>query len=202
MIYISISRRNIFNNDKNVTLNTTYTNIGGVGLMMNELKFGDNRFQNDINSIDDEIYNHEIQSRNKIQNLKEAHNRRMQRMNSQYFDIKNILQNYSFNEEESQIEEKKKEIDELERMGDDINTKSFISQSFMENQKKIFNDKFNEKKNTIDKMYEFEEPKLEYSIEENERKQNYIKGIRRLNNYSKNPNFNNVVNFFGLNNYL
>ena len=199
---MSFSQSCIFKNGKSLTLNTTYTNIGGVGFMTKTLEFTDNDFPNNINSIDDEICNQEIQNKNKIKKLKEAHERRMQRINSQYFDMKKMLQDYSFNNEENQIQEKKKKIEELEKMGDNTDIKSVISQRFMENQKKIFNDKFNKKKKKIDKKYKYEEPKLEYSTEDKERKQKYIKGIKKLNNYSKNPNFKNVVNSFGLNEYL
>ena len=143
---MSFSQSCIFKNGKSLTLNTTFTNIGGVGFMTKTLEFRDNNFPSNINSIDDEICNHEIQSKNKIKKLKEAHKRRMQRMNSQYFDMKKMLQDYSFNNEENQIQEKKKKIEELEKMGDNTDIKSVISQRFMENQKKIFNDRFNKKK--------------------------------------------------------
>lgn len=114
---MSFSQRCIFKNGKSLTLNTTFTNIGGVGFMTKTLEFTDNNFPNNINSIDDEICNHEIQNKNKIKKLKEAHKRRMQRINSQYFDMKKMLQDYSFNNEENQIQEKKKKNRRIRKNG-------------------------------------------------------------------------------------
>ena len=52
------------------------------------------------------------------------------------------------------------------------------------------NKNYHQKRKDIDTKYSFKEPKLKTSKINNEKKQNYIKNIRRLNIYANNPNFN------------
>ena len=53
-----------------------------------------------------------------------------------------------------------------------------------------------ESKKEINKKYKYKEPELKCSEINNKRKQNYKKNIQRLNTYSNNPNFNNVIDNF------
>jgi hypothetical protein len=72
----------------------------------------------------------------------------------------------------------------------------------MFNEKKKLENNYMERRKEINNKYKFKEPELKNSEISNKRKQNYIKNIQRLNAYSKNPNFNNVMNNFNLKDFL
>ena len=68
--------------------------------------------------------------------------------------------------------------------------------------KKKLQNNFMQSKKEINNNYKYKEPELKCSEINNRRKQNYIKNIQRLNDYSNNPNFSNVINNFSLNSIL
>ena len=77
-----------------------------------------------------------------------------------------------------------------------------LNDTFMlSEQNRITND-YNTRKTEIKNNYNFQEPQLRHSEINKQKKQTYIKNIKRLNTYSNNPNFKNVVNNFKLNKFL
>ena len=129
----------------------------------------------------------------------------MQRCNSQYFDLKNFLENLKIEENDKKIEQKKEELKRIRNINKNINmdlSRTNLNDSYMFNEKKKLENNYMERKKEINNKYKFKEPELKNSEINNKRKQNYIKNIQRLNAYSNNPNFNNVINNFNLKSFL
>ena len=77
-----------------------------------------------------------------------------------------------------------------------------LDDSYMINEKKKLQNNFMQRKKEINNNYKYKEPELKCSEINKRRKQNYIKNIQRLNDYSNNPNFSNVIDNFSLNSIL
>ena len=161
--------------------------------------------KNNLNFLDDEMSNFEIEKKNNLKKLKNEHQKNLQRCNSQYFDLKNFLENLKIEENDKKIEQKKEELKRIRNINKNINMDlngTNLNDSYMFNAKKKLENNYMEKRKEINNKYKFKEPELKNSEINNKRKQNYIKNIQRLNAYSNNPNFNNVINNFNLKNFL
>ena len=137
--------------------------------------------------------------------MKNEHQKNLQRCNSQYLDLKNILENLKIEENDKKIEQKKEELKRIRNINKNINmdlNETNLNDSYMFNEKKKLENNYMERRKEINNKYKFKEPELKNSEVNNKRKQNYIKNIQRLNAYSKKPNFNNVINNFNLKSFL
>ena len=204
---LCMSSRRISRNGVSINLNTTYTNLNGVGNMFNtiELRNENEICKNNLNFLDDEMSNFEIEKKNNLKKLKNEHQKNLQRCNSQYLDLKNILENLKIEENDKKIEQKKEELKRIRNINKNINmdlSRTNLNDSYMFNEKKKLENNYMERRKEINNKYKFKEPELKNSEVNNKRKQNYIKNIQRLNAYSNNPNFNNVINNFNLKNFL
>jgi hypothetical protein len=202
-----MSSRRISRNGVSINLNTTYTNLNGVGNMFSTIEFrNENEIcKNKLNFLEDEMSNFEIEKKNNLKKLKNEHQKNLQRCNSQYFDLKNFLENLKIEENDKKIEQKKEELKRIRNINKNINMDlngTNLNDSYMFNEKKKLENNYMERRKEINNKYKFKEPELKNSEINNKRKQNYIKNIQRLNAYSKNPNFNNVINNFNLKNFL
>ena len=205
-----MSSRRISRNGVSICLNSTYTNINGVGNMFGTIELG-NENENCKNSLnllddlDDEIRNFDKEKKNNLKDLKNAHQKNLQRCNSEYLDLKNILENLKIEENDKKIEQKKEELKRIRNMNKNINMDlngTNLDDTYMINEKKKLQNNFMESKKEINNNYKYKEPELKCSEINNKRKQNYIKNIQRLNTYSNNPNFNNVIDNFNLKSFL
>lgn len=204
---LCISSRRISRNGVSISLNTTYTNLNGVGNMFNTIEFRNENdiYKNNLNFLDDEMSNFEIEKKNNLKKLKNEHQKNLQRCNSQYLDLKNFLENLKIEENDKKIEQKKEELKRIRNKNKNINMDlngTNLNDSYMFNAKKKLENNYMEKRKEINNKYKFKEPELKNSEINNRRKQNYIKKIQRLNTYSNNPNFNNVINNFNLKSFL
>ena len=204
---LCMSSRRISGNGVSISLNTTYTNLNGVGNMFSTIEFrNENEIcKNKLNFLEDEISNFEIEKKNNLKKLKNEHQKNLQRCNSQYLDLKNILENLKIEENDKKIEQKKEELKRIRNINKNINMDlngTNLNDSYMFNEKKKLENNYMERRKEINNKYKFKEPELKNSEINNKRKQNYIKNIQRLNAYSNNPNFNNVINNFNLKNFL
>ena len=204
---LCISSRRISRNGVSISLNTTYTNLNGVGNMFNTIEFRNENdiCKNNLNFLDDEMSNFEIEKKNNLKKLKNEHQKNLQRCNSQYLDLKNFLENLKIEENDKKIEQKKEELKRIRNKNKNINMDlngTNLNDSYMFNAKKKLENNYMEKRKEINNKYKFKEPELKNSEINNRRKQNYIKNIQRLNTYSNNPNFNNVINNFNLKSFL
>ena len=204
---LCMSSRRISRNGVSINLNTTYTNLNGVGNMISTIEFrNENEIcKNNLNFLDDEMYNFEIEKKNNLKKLKNEHQKNLQRCNSQYLDLKNILENLKIEENDKKIEQKKEELKRIRNINKNINMDlngTNLNDSYMFNEKKKLENNYMERRKEINNKYKFKEPELKNSEVNNKRKQNYIKNIQRLNAYSNNPNFNNVINNFNLKSFL
>jgi hypothetical protein len=202
-----MSSRRISRNGVSINLNTTYTNLNGVGNMFSTIEFrNENEIcKNKLNFLEDEISNFEIEKKNNLKKLKNEHQKNLQRCNSQYLDLKNFLENLKIEENDKKIEQKKEELKRIRNINKNINMDlngTNLNDSYMFNEKKKLENNYMERRKEINNKYKFKEPELKNSEINNKRKQNYIKNIQRLNAYSNNPNFNNVINNFNLKNFL
>lgn len=198
-----MSSRRISRNGISIGLNSTYTNINGIENSFNTIETPRNMdLKSQINALDDEMSNLKIKKRNNLNQLYDQHQKNLQRCNSQYFDLKNILENLKFDETDKKIKQKEEELRKIKKLNNnfDVNNTN-LNDTFMQCAQKRINNNFNERKKQIKKQYKFEEPKLRFS-KDKEKKQNYIKNIKRLNTYSNNPNFNTVMNNFELKSFL
>ena len=137
--------------------------------------------------------------------MQNVHQKNLQRCNSKYLNLKNILENLKIEENDKKIEQKKEELKRIRNMNKNINMDlngTNLDDSYMINEKKKLKNNFMESKKEINKKYKYKEPELKCSEINNKRKQNYIKNIQRLNTYSNNPNFNNVIDNFNLKSFL
>ena len=204
---LCMSSRRISRNGVSINLNTTYTNLNGVGNMFSTIEFrNENEIcKNKLNFLEDEMSNFEIEKKNNLKKLKNEHQKNLQRCNSQYLDLKNILENLKIEENDKIIEQKKEELKRIRNINKNINmdlSRTNLNDSYMFNEKKKLENNYMERRKEINNKYKFKEPELKNSEVNNKRKQNYIKNIQRLNAYSNNPNFNNVINNFNLKNFL
>lgn len=204
---LCMSSRRISRNGVSINLNTTYTNLNGVGNMFSTIEFrNENEIcKNKLNFLEDEMSNFEIEKKNNLKKLKNEHQKNLQRCNSQYLDLKNILENLKIEENDKKIEQKKEELKRIRNINKNINMDlngTNLNDSYMINEKKKLENNYMERRKEINNKYKFKEPELKNSEVNNKRKQNYIKNIQRLNAYSNNPNFNNVINNFNLKNFL
>ena len=89
---LCMSSRRISRNGVSISLNTTYTNLNGVGSMFSTIEFrNENEIcKNKLNFLEDEISNFEIEKKNNLKKLKNKHQKNLQRCNSQYLDLKNF----------------------------------------------------------------------------------------------------------------
>jgi hypothetical protein len=202
-----MSSRRISRNGVSISLNTTYTNLNGVGNMFSTIEFrNENEIcKNKLNFLEDEMSNFEIEKKNNLKKLKNEHQKNLQRCNSQYLDLKNILENLKIEENDKKIEQKKEELKRIRNINKNINMDlngTNLNDSYMFNEKKKLENNYMERRKEINNKYKFKEPELKNSEINNKRKQNYIKNIQRLNTYSNNPNFNNVINNFNLKSFL
>lgn len=204
---LCMSSRRISRNGVSISLNTTYTNLNGVGNMFSTIEFrNENEIcKNKLNFLEDEMSNFEIEKKNNLKKLKNEHQKNLQRCNSQYLDLKNILENLKIEENDKKIEQKKEELKRIRNINKNINMDlngTNLNDSYMFNEKKKLENNYMERRKEINNKYKFKEPELKNSEVNNKRKQNYIKNIQRLNAYSNNPNFNNVINNFNLKSFL
>ena len=204
---LCMSSRRISRNGVSINLNTTYTNLNGVGNMFSTIEFrNENEIcKNNLNFLEDEMSNFEIEKKNNLKKLKNEHQKNLQRCNSQYLDLKNILENLKIEENDKKIEQKKEELKRIRNINKNINMDlngTNLNDSYMINEKKKLENNYRERRKEINNKYKFKEPELKNSEVNNKRKQNYIKNIQRLNAYSNNPNFNNVINNFNLKSFL
>ena len=204
---LCMSSRRISRNGVSINLNTTYTNLNGVGNMFSTIEFrNENEIcKNNLNFLEDEMSNFEIEKKNNLKKLKNEHQKNLQRCNSQYLDLKNFLENLKIEENDKKIEQKKEELKRIRNINKNINMDlngTNLNDSYMINEKKKLENNYMEKRKEINNKYKFKEPELKNSEVNNKRKQNYIKNIQRLNAYSNNPNFNNVINNFNLKSFL
>ena len=204
---LCMSSRRISRNGVSISLNTTYTNLNGVGNMFSTIEFrNENEIcKNNLNFLEDEMSNFEIEKKNNLKKLKNEHQKNLQRCNSQYLDLKNILENLKIEENDKKIEQKKEELKRIRNINKNINMDlngTNLNDSYMFNEKKKLENNYMERRKEINNKYKFKEPELKNSEVNNKRKQNYIKNIQRLNAYSNNPNFNNVINNFNLKSFL
>jgi len=202
-----MSCRRISRNGESISLNTTYTNINGVGNMFSTIEFGneDRICKNNLNLLDDEIRSFDIEKKNNLKKLQNVHQKNLQRCNSQYLDLKNILENLKIEENDKKIEQKKKELQRIRNINKNINmdlNRTNLIDSYMINEKKKLQNNFMQRKKEINNNYKYKEPELKCSEINKRRKQNYIKNIQRLNDYSNNPNFSNVIDNFSLKSIL
>ena len=204
---LCMSSRRISRNGVSISLNTTYTNLNGIGNMFSTIEFrNENEIcKNNLNFLEDEMSNFEIEKKNNLKKLKNEHQKNLQRCNSQYLDLKNILENLKIEENDKKIEQKKEELKRIRNINKNINMDlngTNLNDSYMFNEKKKLENNYMERRKEINNKYKFKEPELKNSEVNNKRKQNYIKNIQRLNAYSNNPNFNNVINNFNLKSFL
>ena len=204
---LCMSSRRISRNGVSISLNTTYSNLNGIGNMFSTIEFrNENEIcKNKLNFLEDEMPNFEIEKKNNLKKLKNEHQKNLQRCNSQYFDLKNFLENLKIEENDKKIEQKKEELKRIRNINKNINMDlngTNLNDSYMFNEKKKLENNYMERRKEINNKYKFKEPELKNSEVNNKRKQNYIKNIQRLNAYSNNPNFNNVINNFNLKNFL
>ena len=204
---LCMSSTRISRNGVSINLNTTYTNLNGVGNMFSTIEFrNENEIcKNKLNFLEDEMSNFEIEKKNNLKKLKNEHQKNLQRCNSQYLDLKNILENLKIEENDKKIEQKKEELKRIRNINKNINMDlngANLNDSYMFNEKKKLENNYMERRKEINNKYKFKEPELKNSEVNNKRKQNYIKNIQRLNAYSNNPNFNNVINNFNLKSFL
>ena len=204
---LCMSSRRISRNGVSISLNTTYTNLNGIGNMFSTIEFrNENEIcKNKLNFLEDEMSNFEIEKKNNLKKLKNEHQKNLQRCNSQYFDLKNFLENLKIEENDKKIEQKKEELKRIRNVNKNINMDlngTNLNDSYMFNEKKKLENNYMERRKEINNKYKFKEPELKNSEVNHKRKQNYIKNIQRLNAYSNNPNFNNVINNFNLKSFL
>ena len=204
---LCMSSRRISRNGVSISLNTTYSNLNGIGNMFSTIEFrNENEIcKNNLNFLEDEMSNFEIEKKNNLKKLKNEHQKNLQRCNSQYFDLKNFLENLKIEENDKKIEQKKEELKRIRNINKNINMDlngTNLNDSYMFNEKKKLENNYMERRKEINNKYKFKEPELKNSEVNNKRKQNYIKNIQRLNAYSNNPNFNNVINNFNLKSFL
>lgn len=199
---ICVSSRNIIHNGISFGVNTLYTNINGLERKYTSLMLP--KKINFENYLDNEISNSINNSQRGFKALDNIHQRNLQRTRSQFFDIKKMIENVKDDEIDELTSEKEKELEELEKYGNDIDSKSIstLNDTYMETETNKINQKMNYRKNQIDKKYQFKKPNLEMDKNDKEKIQNYKNQIKSLNKYSSNSNFKKVINYFDLDKYV
>ena len=157
-------------------------------------------------NIDEEISNYKQKTQKNFKTLNKAHKRKLQRTQSQFFDIKKMIEKKN-NENNDKLDklrkQKEKELKELDKSvyNDDFD-KASLCDTYMQTESRKINQKFGKMRNEIDKKYQFTKPKLEMEEKDKERMENYKKDIKRLNTFSNSPYFKKVIDEFELNNYV
>ena len=138
--------------------------------------------------------------RENMENIRRDLNRKVQILNTvSDGDIENI---------NKEIQKKENEMDKLRKEKNEIQEqKKSSKQKFKESQERIFIEKWEEKKNEINKEYKDLEnisyPMMEYSQQEKEMKNALLMNIRKIKNYSKIiPNYDFFIKNLELVNYL
>jgi len=200
---LCMSSRRITRNGIFISLNTTYTNINGHENMFCTLNNENINLKKQINILDDGISNFKTKKNDYFQKIQNEHQKNLQRTNSQYLDLKNLFENIKIEENDKKIREKKEELRKIKKINKNIDlNQTNLNDTFMPNEQNRIKNDYNTIRTEIKNNYNFKEPQLRYSEINNQKKQNYIKNIRILNTFSNNPNFENVVNNFKLNNIL
>ena len=198
-----MSSRRISRNGISISLNTTYTNINGHEKISCTLNKNSINLKKQINMLDDGISNFKTKKNDYFQKIKDEHQKTLQRTNSQYLDLKNLFENIRIEENDKKIREKKEELRKIKKINKNIDlNQTNLNDTFMLSEQNRIKKDYNTRKTEIKNNYNFQEPQLRHSEINKQKKQNYIKNIKRLNTYSNNPNFKNVVNNFKLNKFL
>ena len=200
---LCMTSRRITRNGISISLNTTYTNINGHENMFCTLNNENINLKKQINILDDGISNFKTKKNDYFQKIQNEHQKNLQRNNSQYLDLKNLFENIKIEENDKKIEEKKEELRKIKKINKNIVlNQTNLNDTFMLNEQNRIENDYNTRKTEIKNNYNFKEPQLRHSEINEQKKQNYIKNIKRLNTFSNNPNFKKVVNNFKLNNIL
>ena len=200
---LCMTSRRITRNGVSISLNTTYTNINGHENMFCTLNNENINLKKQINILDDGISNFKTKKNDYFQKIQNEHQNNLQRTNSQYLDLKNLFENIKIEENDKKIEEKKEELRKIKKINKNIDlNQTNLNDTFMLNEQNRIENDYNTRKTEIKNNYNFKEPQLRHSEINEQKKQNYIKNIKRLNTFSNNPNFKKVVNNFKLNNIL
>lgn len=198
-----MSSRRISRNGISISLNTTYTNINGHEKISCTLNKNSVNLKKQINMLDDGISNFKTKKNDYFQKIKDEHQKTLQRTNSQYLDLKNLFENIRLEENDKKIREKKEELRKIKKINKNIDlNQTNLNDTFMLSEQNRIKKDYNTRKTEIKNNYNFQEPQLRHSEINKQKKQTYIKNIKRLNTYSNNPNFKNVVNNFKLNKFL
>jgi hypothetical protein len=198
-----MSSRRISRNGISISLNTTYTNINGHEKISCTLNKNSINLKKQINMLDDGISNFKTKKNDYFQKIKDEHQKTLQRTNSQYLDLKNLFENIRIEENDKKIREKKEELRKIKKINKNIDlNQTNLNDTFMLSEQNRIKKDYNTRKTEIKNNYNFQEPQLRHSEINKQKKQTYIKNIKRLNTYSNNPNFKNVVNNFKLNKFL
>ena len=200
---LCISSRRITRNGISISLNTTYTNINGHEKISCTLNKNSINLKKQINMLDDGISNFKTKKNDYFQKIKDEHQKTLQRTNSQYLDLKNLFENIRIEENDKKIREKKEELRKIKKINKNIDlNQTNLNDTFMLSEQNRIKKDYNTRKTEIKNNYNFQEPQLRHSEINKQKKQTYIKNIKRLNTYSNNPNLKNVVNNFKLNKFL
>ncbi len=198
-----MSSRRITRNGISISLNTTYTNINGHEKISCTLNNNSINLKKQINMLDDGISNFKTKKNDYFQKIKDEHLKTLERNNSEYLDLKNLFENIRLEENDKKIREKKEELRKIKKINKNIDlNQTNLNDTFMLSEQNRIKKDYNTRKTEIKNNYNFQEPELRNSEINKQKKQNYIKNIKRLNTYSNNPNFENVVNNFKLNKFL
>ena len=99
---------------------------------------------------------------------------------------------------EQELEDLKQEEEEI----DDSRSVLSIDDTFFRNETEKINERFNKEKKRIDEKHKFKKPKLEIDECDKEKMQNHKKQIKKLKKYSKNLNYDKVIDNFSLKEYV
>lgn len=143
----------------------------------------------------------------KTQRLRNEHEERMQQIKHD-FQIKiAVIKNekeYAISDYNHKIELEKKNKELLEQNEEKLNVEKCIDE-FKKEKNLEFEKKFENEKNGIDSKYPFQnipDPIFEYTNEEKNEKNMLLENIKAIKNYSYLPNYNMIINNFGLINDL
>lgn len=202
--FISITSRNITYGGMGFGFNSIYTNVNGAerGMASIHPLLPQRHFLD--KTLDEEISNYKTNYQKNFNTLGNIHRRNLQRTQSQFFDIKKLLEKKK-NENNNKMDklrlQKEKELKELEKSEYNLDATN-LNDTYMGIESRKINQNFEKMRNNIDKKYQFTKPKLEMEENDKETMDNYIKNIKRLNTFSNAPNFKKIINEFKLNNYI
>ena len=198
------STRCITRNGMTFGFNTSYSNINGLERKSTSI-FLPEKIEN---ILDNNISNLQRNSEKGIKALDLNHQKKMRRINSEFFDLKKYLTQESENKieesdnsnikKEQELEDLKQEEEEI----DDSRSVLSIDDTFFRNETEKINERFNKEKKRIDEKHKFKKPKLEIDECDKEKMQNHKKQIKKLKKYSKNLNYDKVIDNFSLKEYV